>query len=564
MSSPKLHRRAPIALFAYCRLEHTRQTLDALAANRLADQSDLIVFSDGARNAGERAAVAAVRALIRSFSGFNSVRLVERQTNYGLARNIIEGVTQVCQDYGRVIVVEDDLHTAPYFLTYMNEALDHYALDSRVASIHGYCYPVETALPETFFLRGSDCWGWSTWQRAWQLFNPDGATLLRQLRKRKLTRQFDFNGAADYTKMLEAQTKGDNDSWAVRWYASAFLADMLTLYPGRSLVHNCGNDGSGTHCIPTANFDVQLVNTSLKVGGIAVQDSPVGRHAFERFLRTRKARSLQLKVLAKSWLPPAVTGLLNRYRPQKGVCFEGPFDSWEHAEANSSGYDAPGILQKVREAALMVKDGQAAYERDSVAFKKIEYSWAVLSALMWAAARDAGALRVLDLGGALGSTYFQHREFFSGLKEIQWGVVEQAHFVDTGKAEIEDQNIKFFHSIDACTKAIKPNVVLMGSVLQYLNPYLDWIEQIGRTDSDVVIIDRTIVNLGAADRVYVQHVPASIYSAAYPVQSISERAIVSHFYEQGFELIMDFEGESLAALTRIDSHLKGYLFKRRK
>jgi hypothetical protein len=175
----------------------------------------------------------------------------------------------------------------------MNEALKRYADDDRVISIHGYVYPVAQPLPDAFFLLGADCWGWATWRRGWALFNPDGQFLLNELRRRKLTRSFDFNGSYPYTEMLEGQIKGINDSWAVRWYASAFLADNLTLYPGRSLVHNIGNDDSGTHCEDSRGFDAVLSDTPINLEAINVEPSLMARQSFEEFFRQGKAGRLR-------------------------------------------------------------------------------------------------------------------------------------------------------------------------------------------------------------------------------------------------------------------------------
>jgi hypothetical protein len=276
---------SPIVLFVYSRPEHTRRTLEALAANAMADQSDLIVYADSARSEREAEAVRAVREMIRTTSGFRSVTLVERDMNFGLARNIIEGVSEVLRQHDRVIVLEDDMVTSPFFLTYMNESLERYANDDRVVSIHGYVYPVAGVLPEAFFLPGADCWGWATWRRGWTCFNPDGAQLLRELKQRKLEHAFDYEGSYPFTKMLEAQIAGKNDSWAIRWYASALLQGKLTLYPGRSLVHNIGNDNSGTHCGDSASMDVKLSKTPIKLGYVVTEPSQMGKKAFEEFFR---------------------------------------------------------------------------------------------------------------------------------------------------------------------------------------------------------------------------------------------------------------------------------------
>lgn len=276
---------AKVILFSYSRPDHARRTVEALLENQHADEHDLIVFSDGARTHEKQSAVNQVRAYLATISGFRSVTIYHRPHNFGLAKSIIEGVTQVLAEHERVIVLEDDMVTSPYFLRYMNEALDRFADNERVISIHGYVYPVQKVLPDAFFLPGADCWGWATWRRGWRLFNPDGQALLDQLKRRSLLKAFDFRGTYGYSKMLEGQINGENDSWAVRWYASAFLADKLTLYPGRSLVHNIGNDSSGTHCGGDSSHDVELSRTPIDLSAVEVMSSAEGRAAFEAFFR---------------------------------------------------------------------------------------------------------------------------------------------------------------------------------------------------------------------------------------------------------------------------------------
>ena len=279
---------APIVLFTYCRPDHTRRTVESLLKNRLVSESDLIVYSDAARTPEKQQAVDAVRAYLGTISGFRSVTVKHRPENYGLARSIIQGVTEVLQQSDRIIVLEDDMVTSPHFLPYMNEALERYADDERVVSIHAYVYPVDEPLPEAFFLTGADCWGWATWRRGWACFNPDGQSLLDELGRRKLIRAFDFSGAYPCSKMLEDQIKGKNDSWAIRWHASAFLAGKLTLYPGRSLVQNIGNDDSGQHGGATTAYDAPLAQQPLLLRPIPVEENKLARQAVVRFLRATR------------------------------------------------------------------------------------------------------------------------------------------------------------------------------------------------------------------------------------------------------------------------------------
>lgn len=282
---------APIVLTVHRRLEHTQRTVEALARNELAAASDLFVFSDGPRNAEQAHEVEQVRAFVRTIGGFRSVHAIARETSFGLARSVISAVQEVLHSHDRVIVVEDDLLTSPYFLRFMNEGLECYATTEAVASIHGYMYPVKEELPDTFFLRGADCWGWATWRRAWQHFEPDGRILRAELRRRALERDFDLRGARRLVQMLEQQISGKNDSWAIRWHASAFLAEMYTLYPGRSLVDNIGNDSSGTHCSTTDAFRVQPTDRKVPVTSQAVREHEGARTAVEKYFRSQRRLS---------------------------------------------------------------------------------------------------------------------------------------------------------------------------------------------------------------------------------------------------------------------------------
>lgn len=275
---------APILLFAYNRPRHLQHTVEALAHNPLAQESELFVFSDGARTEDDREDVELVRSYIHTIEGFKTVHRIERDRNYGLAANIIDGVTDIVNRYGRVIVLEDDLVTAPGFLQFMNDALDTYADEPRVGHIQAYDFTQNPRLPETFLIKFTGSWGWATWQRAWQHFNPDGQYLLNELHRRHLTRRFDFNGKYGFTRMLRRQVEGKNNSWAIRWNASLFLQDILSLNVGRSLVQNEGFDGSGTHCGADHLYEARLYKERLRVEKISpVTENLEARKIFELY-----------------------------------------------------------------------------------------------------------------------------------------------------------------------------------------------------------------------------------------------------------------------------------------
>lgn len=284
---------APIVLFTYNRLKNTRETVDCLLANEEAAASDLIVYSDAPKSEAAAGSVAQLRDYLRTVSGFRSVRIVEREENYGLVRNIVSGVTETVNRCGRVIVLEDDHSVSPYFLRYMNEGLDLLADRQDIACIHGYVYPHKEKLPEAFLIKGADCWGWGTWKRAWDVFNPDAAGLYREIVRQGRQREFEFNGSYPYMKMLKNQMEGTAGSWAICWYASAFLSNLYTVYPDVAMVRLNSLDDGGEHSSASRGmrkFSVSPSQLPLDWGKASLlEESPAGRKAFERFFWSLKS-----------------------------------------------------------------------------------------------------------------------------------------------------------------------------------------------------------------------------------------------------------------------------------
>lgn len=252
---------APIALFAYNRPEHTRETVVALRQNDLAAKSDLFIFSDGPKNDVASPAVQQVRRYIRSLNGFRSVTIIERERNLGLANSVISGVTQVCQDHGRVIVLEDDLVTTRDFLTFLNRALVRYKSEPRVLSISGFNFaltPPEGYGYDAFYSYRSSSWGWGTWNDRWKRVDwnvSDYADFCGDKNQQRLFKR----GGDDLMRMLTMQMSGEIDSWAVRWSYAHFKSNGVAVLPTASKVYNIGLDGSGAHCYYNSARQTALV-----------------------------------------------------------------------------------------------------------------------------------------------------------------------------------------------------------------------------------------------------------------------------------------------------------------
>lgn len=252
------NRLAPIVLFVHRRPDHTRLVLEALKRNPEAAKSELVIYSDGPRDDAAAPAVESVRDLCRSVQGFGRLSVVERPGNLGLAASVLAGVSETCAKHGRVIVLEDDLVVSPHFLAYMNEALDRYAEEPRVLQVSGHLFPVAwTAPTDAAFLPMTTSWGWATWQRAWSQFKPDDTAWSQVAEDPVLLDRLDLGGAVSYSRMLEAQSRGEIDSWAIRWWLHVCRMEGLVLFPAKTMVLNIGFDGSGVHCLKGNSSNVE-------------------------------------------------------------------------------------------------------------------------------------------------------------------------------------------------------------------------------------------------------------------------------------------------------------------
>lgn len=236
---------APIILFAYNRPWHVTQTLEALAANHLADQSTLYIFADGPKadaSVEDLEKINETRVAIRDKQWCKEVIIREADTNFGLAESVIAGVTEIVNKHGKVVVLEDDIITSPYFLTFLNDGLKVYQDSGNVYAINSYMFPIDTDEVTTFLSPlGTSTWGWATWADKWKAFErtPKHKTLIQTnpfLRSR-------FNLADyNYADMLD-----NTNSWGIRWYYSVFVRNGLGLFPTKTLCKNIGFGEGATH-----------------------------------------------------------------------------------------------------------------------------------------------------------------------------------------------------------------------------------------------------------------------------------------------------------------------------
>lgn len=289
---------SPIALFVFNRIDQTIQVIESLKKNKEAIDSTIYIFSDAAKKEEDIEKVCSVRSYVKNITGFKDVIIIERPINFGLSKSILSGVDYILNFSNEIIVLEDDILVSEFFLRYMNSALKKYINTDEVASVCGYMYPVKINLPEVLFLRDPGCWGWGTWKRSWDLLCRDGEKLLSAMLNSPEQKIFNYEGSYNYIGMLEDQISKKNDSWAILWYASLFLREKLTLYPGESLVSNIGFDDSGVHSGKTSQYDVGVLNRSISVADIPIQASEKAYFSIASYYK----KNMKIRTRIKNWL----------------------------------------------------------------------------------------------------------------------------------------------------------------------------------------------------------------------------------------------------------------------
>lgn len=280
---------APIVLFVYNRPDHTLQTLESLTNNRLANDSILYIYADGVRDGADNKTIEAIqstRAILKQKQWCKEVHIIESEKNKGLAASIVEGVTDILNKYGKIIVLEDDIVTSPGFLKYMNDALDLYEKEDKVMHVSSYV-PITMGadkLPDTYFLHFMSCWGWATWKESWDYLITDIDYLYRKLPKDPNFIDYNLNDSVNMFSQILKNRNGMINTWAIKWYSTIFLKRGLCLYPQKSLAKNIGiTDNSGENCVSEDNrYDVYL-SDGQDVFEIPIKESIYAKQYLTRF-----------------------------------------------------------------------------------------------------------------------------------------------------------------------------------------------------------------------------------------------------------------------------------------
>ncbi len=291
---------APIVLFVYNRPWHTRKTVEALQKNIFASDSELFVYSDNAKNEKVQDDVMEVRKYIKMIKGFEKVVIIEQKKNVGLANSIISGVTEIVNKYGKIIVLEDDLVTSPYFLKFMNEALDFYENEKMVWHISGWNYPINTdGLDDVFMWRLMNCWGWATWSDRWRHYEKNVVKVVNEFNKDDIYK-FDIDGVGDFWNQIILNKKNKIDTWAIFWYVTIFKQGGLCVNSSKTFTTSIGNDDSGTNCSENNDFDGVLSQDDNFYFEIELEEDIIALNRVRQFYKKRQ--SILRKIINKKWL----------------------------------------------------------------------------------------------------------------------------------------------------------------------------------------------------------------------------------------------------------------------
>jgi len=551
----KINQDIAIVCFAYNRPYHTKSCLDSLLQNPLSKEFPLIVFLDGLRTEKDEKYNQLIAKNVSSIKGFKNVRLIKRESNFGMFNSITSGITELFKEYKALIIIEDDLVFGKYFLNFMYDGLKIYESDKKVASIHGYLPPIKEFLPESFFLRGADCWGWATWKDRWEIFRKDSDSMIDEINKNGLKFTFNLNGSFDYLRMLEDKANNRNNSWAICWHASCFLAKKFTLYPGSSLVKNIGLDNSGENCGVSPMMQTEVTNKRIKVKTIPIEVDQKNYEIYFKYFKKELSIFKKVSRKIRSNLMERLIQNVIKYKfsfNRKGLSLIGSYKTFEDALKDSNGYSSKIIYKKVKSAIIEVLECRAEYERDGTIFLKKPKNLEIRKLLKKYLKMDS---IVCDFGGGLGGNFINNRDLFC--EHNKYLVVEQKKFVCIGDELVKKYSlpITFYKSIQKVVEI--PDIIIISSVLTYIPNIISVLKHVCSFKPDYIIIDRTAFTRKKNPFWHLQNEPFYYEKALkYPIRLINENDLKKNLsgYIKVYEWINDFDAKS-------PLH-KGILFKR--
>tara|TARA_B100001109_G_C18842267_1_gene465078 strand:- start:168 stop:1838 length:1671 start_codon:yes stop_codon:yes gene_type:complete len=510
---------SPIILFVYNRPYQTMKVLEFLKKNLLSRKSDLIVFSDGSKkNDLDKKKVEIVRIILKNLKGFKSKKIYFRKKNLGLFKNIMQGLDSIFKKYDKAIILEDDLVVNKHFLRYMNKALNIYANNSKVSCISGWFCSHNKKINDTFFLRGSDIWGWATWKRSWKDFNRNPKSLIKIFKNNtNLIQKFNLNNSYNYYRLLERREKKINQSWGILWNASNFLKNKYYLNFSNSLCVNIGQDQSGSHDDGNMGyFNQKLSNRNINLKKQKIEENLIGKKIKSEFFK----KNFKTKINIINKINPFKRVYNKIMYRKKIISYSGPFNNWEDAVEKSRGYNSKNILNEVLKNTLIAKNNLYFFERDGSLLRKNTISHNQIYLILEMINKKKRGLNIIDYGGSLGSMYFKFKDIINQKHKNTWNIIEQESYVNIGKKNLDQDNLNFFKNIDTL-KNKRIDLVMLCGTLQYLDEPDNILKKIFALKPEIILIEKLpIINNQDSNKIYIQKrgensYPSWIFTSSY-------------------------------------------------
>ncbi len=553
---------SPIILFVYNRPYQTIKILNFLKKNSLSRKSDLIVFSDGSKkNNLDKKKVEIVRIILKNLKGFKSKKIYFRKKNLGLFKNIMEGLDNVFKKYNKAIILEDDILVNKYFLNYMNECLDLYNDEKKVSSIHAWFCEHNKKIQNTFFLQGSDIWGWATWKRSWNSFNKNPKKLLKKFENNlNLIKKFNLLNAYDYYGLLKKRAENKNQSWGILWNAYNFLNNSFYLNFSNSLCINIGQDESGTHTsFNKGYFNQRLFNKKIKIKKQKVEEDVNAEKIKSDFFKKSFTKK-DTKMIIKSLMHRISNKLKGTYK-KKQINYFGPFKNWKDAISNSKGYDNKLILNNVLKNTMISKKNLYYFERDGYLLSTNTIPHYQLNLILKMINKKKRGLNIVDLGGSLGSSYFKMKDIINQNYKNTWNIVEQKSFVKIGRKKLKEKGLNFFDNLKNLRNK-KIDVLILSGSLQYLEDPNHILKIIFDLKPEIILLERlSILKVKNEPTICVQKRGDN----SYPIWFFSNKYIIEKFKKNKYNLVESFPPEFDHNLYFNKRRIKfdGFLFKKR-
>lgn len=521
-----------IAVFAYKRPYHLLRVLRALYAQPLTNSLDVYIFADGCKNDNDEEPVGLVLSIAEHFQSTRNCVVKKSLRNNGLRNSIVAGISELFETYEQLIVVEDDILTSPHFIDYMLSGLEAYSSNPKVASIHGYLPPIKDPMPETFFMRGADCWGWATWREKWTYLSLDAANMYSEICQKGLAKEFNLDGKVPNLELLYNTSEGVVESWAICWHASCFLKDMYTLHPGRSLVKNIGLDNSGEHCGPSLAMDSEFTLEPVRISlqQVGETSAVISRFAQQLAQPSLPAAGITTRVtkvvnplmrLMRSWL-------IRLIKPASHLRLKGSYESYQEALCFSSGYDQPTIVDKVAKGVEHVLQGTSLYERDGTTFNDRPKELDIYS-LLKQHIQDTDI--IVDFGGGLGGLYINFPEIFP--PSSRYVVVECHQMASKGRTLASKYRLPIEFYDSSPTFDLKSDIIIFSSVLQYVpDPWKVLTQWVSLHKPRLILIDRTVFSDTADSSNWSLQDNGDYYDhpVSYPIHLLSFERLVAELH----------------------------------